>query len=81
MILNSLINNKLICFQKDTIATGYSYFWGKYGGKYPLYTANMSSVYDTNHSHGEFYVNFEKSKISLNMNLSEGKLLHLVICN
>ncbi|XP_076260910.1 apolipoprotein lipid transfer particle isoform X2 [Rhynchophorus ferrugineus] len=55
---------------KDTVS-GKSSFWGKYGGTYPIYTANMTTTHGTNHTSGSFYVNFYDKLIHLNVNLTE----------
>ncbi|CAG9816912.1 unnamed protein product [Phaedon cochleariae] len=57
--------------KKDNIASGKSYFWGRYDGKYPVYTANMSAAYDTNDTEGEFYINFQQKLLYLNLNMTE----------
>ncbi|XP_056647213.1 uncharacterized protein LOC130451874 [Diorhabda sublineata] len=66
----SLENNE-VEFKRDNIASGKSYFWGRYDGEYPVYTANMSAIYDTNDTKGEFYINFKKKLLYLNLNMTE----------
>lgn len=64
----------LINPQKDVLGSGYSYFWGRYGGRYPVYVANMSTVYDdTNKYSGQFLVDFKNILMYLHMNLTDGE--------
>ncbi|XP_072402619.1 uncharacterized protein Apoltp isoform X1 [Diabrotica undecimpunctata] len=65
------LQNNEIELKRDNIASGKSYFWGRYNGEYPVYTANMSAIYDTNDTKGEFYINFKKKLLYLNLNMSE----------
>ncbi|XP_030755989.1 uncharacterized protein LOC115882214 [Sitophilus oryzae] len=64
-----LLNNEAV-LEKDTIL-GKSYFCGKYGGSFPIYTANMTTSHGINHTSGKFYVNFEDKLLYLNVNLTE----------
>ncbi|KAG5880871.1 hypothetical protein JTB14_004019 [Gonioctena quinquepunctata] len=65
------MDNNEIELKKDNIASGKSYFWSRYEGKYPVYTANMSASYDTNDTEGEFYINFEDKLLYANFNMTE----------
>ncbi|CAH1158795.1 unnamed protein product [Phyllotreta striolata] len=64
-------DNNEIELKVDNVASGKSYFWGKYGGEFPVYTANMSAIYDTNNTEGEFYVNLKNKLLYLNLNMTE----------
>ncbi|KAJ8978166.1 hypothetical protein NQ317_004215 [Molorchus minor] len=57
--------------KKDSLAAGLSYFWGRYGGVFPVYTANMSAVHGTNNTSGEFYLNLWKKLLYLHVNMTE----------
>ncbi|KAJ8955430.1 hypothetical protein NQ318_003528, partial [Aromia moschata] len=46
-------------------------FGGRYGGKFPVYTANMSAVHGINDTSGEFYLNLRKKLLYLNVNMTE----------
>nr|XP_023014255.1 uncharacterized protein LOC111504020 [Leptinotarsa decemlineata] len=65
------LDHNEIELKKDNIASGRSYFWGRYEGKYPVYTANMSAVYSENDTSGEFYINFQNKLLYSNINMTE----------
>ncbi|KAL1492708.1 hypothetical protein ABEB36_010924 [Hypothenemus hampei] len=50
---------------------GKSYFWARYGGAFPIYTANMTSFHGINYTSGKFYVNFQEKLLFANVNLTE----------
>lgn len=59
-------------FQRK-ILSNLSYLWGRYAGKFPLYTANVSAIHgkDINAS-GEFYLNFKEKLTRLELNMTTG---------
>lgn len=59
--------------QKDSAATGLSYFYGRFGQDFPVYTANISAAHGVNDTSGEFYLNLRRKLLYLNVNLTEGK--------
>ncbi|VEN63430.1 unnamed protein product, partial [Callosobruchus maculatus] len=65
------LDDNEIELKKDNLASGLFHFWGRYAGHYPLYTANMTSIHESNHSRGEFYANFDEKLLYVNINLTE----------
>ncbi|XP_018566495.1 uncharacterized protein LOC108907336 [Anoplophora glabripennis] len=57
--------------KKDSAATGLSYFYGKYGENFPIYTANIWAAHGVNDTAGEFYLNLKMKLLYLNVNLTE----------
>ncbi|CAG9760349.1 unnamed protein product [Ceutorhynchus assimilis] len=61
--------NDILLKKEDII--GKSHFWGRYDGRFPLYTANMTSAHGNDHTSGKLYVNFDEKLLSVNVNLTE----------
>ncbi|XP_050313934.1 apolipophorins [Anthonomus grandis grandis] len=63
-------NLKDVSFKKHDII-GKSHFWGRYGGNYPIYTANMTAAHSVNYTAGSFYLNFAEKLLYADVNLTE----------
>lgn len=51
----------------------FSYLWGRYAGKFPLYTANVSAIHGNDiNATGEFYLNFIEKLLQLELNMTTG---------
>lgn len=49
-----------------------SYLWPRYGGKFPVYTVNISAIHRINDTSGEFYLNLRKNLLYLDLNMTKG---------
>ncbi|KAK4871887.1 hypothetical protein RN001_016011 [Aquatica leii] len=65
------IVNKEIEFKKKSLRE-LSYLWAKYKPQFPLYIANLSAIHGNDiNATGEFYLNFKKKLIQLELNVTE----------
>ncbi|CAH0561935.1 unnamed protein product [Brassicogethes aeneus] len=56
--------------KNENNVAGLSYLWGRYGGKFPVYTANISATHGINDTSGEFYLNLKKKLLYLDFNMT-----------
>ncbi|XP_060537065.1 uncharacterized protein LOC132708634 isoform X2 [Cylas formicarius] len=57
--------------KKNNTLTGLSYFWGRYSGDFPVYSANMTTIDGTNHTSGKFHLHFTEKLLYLDVNMTE----------